>query len=76
MINMEAAKSTAKIVGKATAILITIPSLVFLIFYGIVSVFGFYAVPVALVIIVLSFIIKTVYDSEKQIIEYKKRFNR
>jgi hypothetical protein len=26
---MEAAKSTAKIVGKATAILITIPSLVF-----------------------------------------------
>ena len=76
MINMEAAKSTVKIVGKATAILITIPILVFSFFYGTVSVFGFYAVPVALVIIVLSFIIKTVYDSEKQIIKYKKRYSR
>ena len=76
MINLEAAKSTAKIVGKPTAILIPIPSLVFSFFHVIASVFGFYAVPVALVIIVLSFIIKTVYDSEKQIIEYKKRYNR
>jgi uncharacterized membrane protein len=73
---MEAAKSTAKIVGKTTAILIAIPILAFSFFYVIGSVFGFYAVPVALVIIVLSFIITTVYDSEKQIIEYKKRYNR
>lgn len=76
MINMEAAKSTAKIVGKTTAILIAIPTLVFLIFYGMVSVFGFYVIPFLFVTIIFSFIIKTVYDSEKEKIEYKKRFNR
>jgi hypothetical protein len=76
MINMEAAKSTAKIVGKTTAILIAIPTLFFLIFYGMVSVFGFYVIPFVFVTIIFSFIIKTVYDKEKQIIEYKKRYNR
>lgn len=76
MINMEAAKNTAKIVGKFTAKITAILGSLGLVGYALISVFGFFAIPIAFFIGLVLAIVKSVYDSEKQKIEYNKRFTR
>ena len=76
MINMEAAKNTAKIVGKFTAKITAILGSLGLVGYALISVFGFFAIPISFIIGVILAVVKSVYDSEKQKIEYNKRYTR
>jgi hypothetical protein len=69
MINIEAAKITAKIVGKTIGV---VGSFI-LLFYVLFSIFDFYGILAGLVIIIISLSVKVIYETEKSKIEFKNR---
>ena len=72
MINMEAAKYAAKIVGTAVGIV----SSVILYFLFLSTQFGIYGFMFGGLSVIILLFAKLVYDQKKAEIEFKKRYNR
>ena len=72
MINMEAAKYTAKVVGTAVGIVFFLN----LYFWFLIIKFGMFGFAFGCLSFVICLASKVVYEQKKSEIEFKKRFNR